>query len=273
MNFTLINLLRFLVLLVFVPTFLFAQAETAKPADFETAFNSGISAYQNKRYPEAKEAFNAALGFQKNNVTVLTNLAMTHYQLKETAYAMALLRKAIFLNPNFDVAHSALNFIKTQSDAKELPHTISNWENWRTNVLNLVSFEWLMIFAGLLFGLAGWGWLNWWQKYKKSVAENEVRPSLSAPYLILTLMFLFSIFTAVTKLIAQWESRATIVVEKIEARTLPAADAPSLFELNAGHEVIINIQNESWAQVTYPGGMTGWIPIQSLVQTSGRNLK
>jgi len=51
-----------------------------------------------------------------------------------------------------------------------------------------------------------------------------------------------------------------IVVKKTPALSAPAENAPTLFELHEGFEVVILELKDDWIQVNYPGGLTGWVP-------------
>ncbi len=70
-----------------------------------------------------------------------------------------------------------------------------------------------------------------------------------------------------------------MVTEKVEARTSPGQDQAVLFDLFEGMEVIVRESiktgaegenSQHWVQVTYPGGMTGWIPAETMMHTSGK---
>ncbi|RYZ80842.1 MAG: hypothetical protein EOP06_24605 [Proteobacteria bacterium] len=63
--------------------------------------------------------------------------------------------------------------------------------------------------------------------------------------------------------------RATIVVDKVSAQTAPGEGQTALFDLYAGFEVIVRSAEKDWIQITYPGGLTGWVKKDSLLATSG----
>ena len=66
--------------------------------------------------------------------------------------------------------------------------------------------------------------------------------------------------------------RGTVIADKTSVYSAPDEKSVALFDLYGGLEVILDSQKDSWVQVTYPGGLTGWIPKTSMLQTSGRKM-
>ena len=240
--------------------------------NFDEAFNAGVIAYQNKDYPQAKTAFSSALEFQPQNLAAMTNLGMTHLYLKNTGWSVALLRKAVSTKPDFQTAQSALAFVLPQAGIHELPHVISSWETWRAQVLVQAPLEIFLILLAILTAGVGWFWMSWWGVRRAAIQASQPVPAPGFVKILLLAFWGFILIAAVTKAIDLSTPRATIVAEKINALSLPEAKAPQLFELSAGMEVLLNSSHDDWFQVTYPGGMTGWVPKISLMQTSGGSL-
>jgi hypothetical protein len=74
---------------------------------------------------------------------------------------------------------------------------------------------------------------------------------------------------SVAKVIDQSTLRGTIIAKKIESRSTPDMTGTSLFDLYEGLEVIVRQSTDSWVQVTYPGGPTGWIPKDAILTLDG----
>jgi tetratricopeptide (TPR) repeat protein len=237
--------------------------------DFGTAFRLGVESYKEKKFDEAKKAFSAALQFEPNSSATLTNLGLTEYQMGEKGWAVALLRKAHHLDPDFSTPQAALKFILPQLEVKEIPHEISTWENFRGYLVVPVSLFSASIASALFLFAGGWSLLGYLGRRKKSFEEDQAPPAfpLFSAAFVIGFAFFFSIVAA--KLWDQNFLRGTIVNTKVSALSLPDEKAPAIFDLYAGLEVILKQKQNDWIQVTYPGGLTGWIPMGSLFPTNG----
>lgn len=236
---------------------------------FQEAFDAGVLAYQNKNFASAKSAFSSALNFQPENITVLTNLALTHFQLKDIGWSIALLRRSLATDPDFVTAQSALGFIYPQLEIKELPHVITSWEMWRTKVLISVSLPFLLGLLALFTLATVWIYLGWWSNKQIAEKNEQAPPPFTLVMVLLGAIWFITTVTTATKVMDLAIPRATIVASKVAVRTLPSEDSPMLFELTSGLEVVLETEKSDWWQVTYPGGMTGWIPKSALYKTSG----
>ena len=79
---------------------------------FEAAFKDGVASYEAKQYQEARLAFGRALELNSESLNTLVNLGMTEFQLGEKGLAVALLRKAVTLDPNFSTSRAALDVLR-----------------------------------------------------------------------------------------------------------------------------------------------------------------
>jgi len=265
------GLRRYFTLLLFclvasLPLITLAQESKAS---FQDLFQSGVKLYQEKKFPEAKEVFHKALEFEKNNVQALTNLGLTYFQLGEKGWAIALLRRANNLDPDFSTPMSALKFILPQLDVKEIPHEINSWETLRAKFIQPFSvFSFVLLSAILLFA-SGWTWIRFLSLRRR--AEEEEKPFPNFPFVGLiysaSFLLLFSLMGA--KFYDLSLVRGTLVAMKAPVLSLPDEKAPILFELSAGLEVIVLKKEGEWTQVQYPGGMSGWTKNDGLFITQG----
>jgi len=247
-------------------------SETQSWPTFEKAFEAGVTSYKAKKYEEARLAFNQALEKDPFNVQALTNLALVQSQLGQKGWAVALLRKAHNLDPDFSTPKAALDFILPQLDIREIPHEIQLWETIRSNFI--VPFSATTFLALSAFSLFASGWLFLGYLGRRREAYRAEKPLPDFPWIPTLISFVFVIVMTLT-LLKLWDHevpRGTVVLEKIVVYSAPDEKSVALFDLFAGLEVVLNQADDQWIQVTYPGALTGWIPKSSVFQTSGRNL-
>jgi hypothetical protein len=234
------------------------------------AYTEALSLYQQAKYDEAKQKFEQALQENGPNAYVLYNLALTEMKLGHAGLAIGLWRKALEVDPGFGPAEDALNYHSEKLKIKELPHKITAMETLRNRVLIHFTLSNFLALSLILFFVTGWfSVIYLGQRHRHKKGEGKLPPFPTLTF-VLGLLFVGSIALTVAKVLDQNLSRGTIVTEKVEARTGPGEDQAVLFELFEGMEVIVRESVETepekkWVQVTYPGGMTGWIQASALI--------
>jgi tetratricopeptide (TPR) repeat protein len=241
-------------------------------SDFEQSFQAGVAKYQDKKYDEARLSFTDALQKNPQSVQTLVNLALAQFQLGKKGEAVALLRKAQNLDPDFSTPQAALKFILPQLDVKEIPHEIQLWETVRSSFIVPFSMTAFLALNALAFFSTGWLFLVYFGKRRKALREDLPLPVFPLIPTVILAVFVSILGLTILKALDYRVPRGTIVSEKITVLSAPAEKSPSLFDLYAGLEVVLSSVEGDWVQVTYPGAMTGWIPKSSIFQTSGRNL-
>lgn len=257
---------------IFLPIFIwcFLIVPPALAEDFDEAFNSGVNFYRQKKYPEARDAFSRSVELRPENTSALVNLALAQFQVGEKNYAMALLRKTIYISPDFSTAKAALNFIFTQTQLKEIPHEIQILEQVRNLFLNPLSLRSYLSLTALMFFAAGWLILKYFGLRRRAFKEEKIIPQPSVITLILSFIFVAVFTLTILKAIDYYTPRGTIILEKVTVHSAPTDQSTNIFDLYGGLEVILKQTDGDWVQVSYPGALTGWIPKSSLLQTSGR---
>lgn len=239
---------------------------------FEKAFEAGVRHYKEKKYEEARVAFSQALEKDQNNVQALTNLALVQYQLGQKGWAVALLRKAHYLDPDFSTPRAALDYIVPQLDVKEIPHEIQLWETVRAHFIVPFSMTAFLAMTALSLFASGWLLLAFLGKRRAAFREERSLPDFPLIPTIITAVFIVMAALTVLKFWDHKVPRGTIVSEKITVYSAPDDKSVALFDLFPGLEVVLKQTSDQWVQVTYPGALTGWIPKSSVFQTSGGSL-
>ena len=93
------------------------KAPTAWPAAATQGdlLQKGLAAYQNKQFPEARDAFQKLLDQGDMTPGILSDLALTVYQLDQKPLALALWRKALSMQPNFRPAVKGRDFLEKKN--------------------------------------------------------------------------------------------------------------------------------------------------------------
>ena len=241
-----------------------AAAQTEMPADL---FRKGTEFYVAKDYAKAQESFKQSLDQDPNNSVTITNLALTEFQLGNKALAIGLLRKALDIDPDLEVAKAGLKFALTQMAIKEVPHQIETYESLRAKLLQPVPLTGFLILSALSLFACGWVLISYGGRRKKALETETALPGFPVIGTLLgTLFIAFTVLLAL-KIYDATVLRGTIVDEKVSVQTAPGDKAVVILDLYAGMEVISHKTEGEWVQITYPGSLTGWIKKSSLLMT------
>lgn len=246
-------------------------AATAPKLSFEEYFSSGTKSYQDKKFEDAAANFEKALDLHPESATVLTDLGLSYFQMQKKGLSIAMFRRALYIDPSQTVAEAALKFVLSQLEVKEIPHQIETYERLRSSVLNSASLNGFHLLTALLFFACGFIWLRYLGRRRKSFEAETAPPNTPVIGLLLAIGLVLSFSFTLLKLYDLTIPRATIIADKVSAQTAPGDGQSGLFDLYAGFEVIIRNVANDWIQVSYPGGLTGWVKKDSLMSTSGKN--
>jgi len=257
---------------IFLLISIFAQltfAETpSETAQNPSGFAAGINYYESKDFDKAIVEFNKALQQKPTNPSILTNLGLAYFQKNQKGQALARFRKALWLDPDFSPAETALQFALGQLEVKEIPHRIQNYESFRKTFLEPVSGWVYSILGTFLFAFGGWILIRYFAARKKSLDEDLPFPPFPTVGLIFLIAFVAVTTLSILKAVDQKTTRGTIVIQQTKVLAAPDEKSSSLYEIPEGLEVIIQRTQNDWLQVTYPGGMTGWVPAQNVFVTN-----
>ena len=250
----------------------------ARAEDIDGSYSAGLKSYQESNFEQAKRDFLTALEEEPQNPFINYNLALTEWKLGHLGMSLALLRRAQYSDPSFNEAIQAESAIRDELKIKDLPHQISLWETIRTQLLKNTSIDGLLGVLALALLAAGYTGPKFLGARRRAIDEGSGRLPNPTPFVVSCLLVLPILLTTGLKFFDLTLHRGTIVTEKVEALSGPETGASELFELFEGLEVIVrrtflDSNNKEWSQITYPGGMTGWILSENLVSHSERNLR
>lgn len=259
------NKIKFLITLILI--FAFPAASFSQGSDPKELFSQGTQRYIAKDYKEAKKLLSQALEIEPNNTKVLTNLALAEFQLGQKALAAGLLRKALHTEPDLSAAQTALAFVLTQIQVKDVPRQLELYESIRSQFLEHVPLSAYLVLLALSFFSAGWVGISYLGRRKRALQEEKALPTFPYIAAILSLSFMVFLGLVALKLYDSTLLRATIIEEKISVQTMPGENQVAILDLYGGMEVVIQQIQDDWAQVTYPGSLTGWIKKSALLMT------
>jgi len=246
-------------------------AASAPKLSFEEYFARGTKNYQEKKFEDAIVNFEKALDLHPESATVLTDLGLSYFRVQKKGLSIAMFRRALYIDPSQTVAEAALKFVLSQLEVKEIPHQIETYERLRSAVLNTISINGFHLLTVLLFFTCGFIWLRFLGRRRKAFELELAPPGTPVIGMILGLGLVLSLFFTILKTYDLTIPRATIIADKVSAQTAPGDGQSGLFDLYAGFEVIVRNVANDWIQVSYPGGLTGWVKKDSLMSTSGKN--
>ncbi|WP_413289604.1 hypothetical protein [Bdellovibrio sp. HCB337] len=252
------------------------QSPEVKPANndklsFEEYFSRGTKNYQEKKFEDAIFNFEKALDLHPESSTVMTDLGLSYFQTQKKGLSIAMFRRALFVDPSQSVAEAALTFVLSQLEVKEIPHQIETYERLRSSILNAVSLNGFHLLSTLLLFSSGFLWLQYLGRRRKAFEAETAPPSTPVIGLLLSIGLALSISFTLLKIYDLSIPRATVIAGKVSALTAPGEGQSGLFDLYEGFEVIVRNAANDWIQVSYPGGLTGWVKKDSLMSTSGKN--
>ncbi len=233
-------------------------------------FSQGVAAYTQADYAKASEFFLKALDENPQSSEVLTNLGLTEYKLGHIGSSLGFLRKALGISPYNSTAFEALKFATAQSHIKEIAHHSDFFEDLRRGFLLWIPFEGYLLLTAMLLLFSGWIWLGFWGRRKITQENEEAPPAFPFIGLFLSALCVLSVCLTLSKFIELSQVRATVLEDRVSAKLGPGDDQPVLFDLYEGIEVIQLRDDKDWAQVKYPGGLTGWVAKKSIMITSQR---
>jgi tetratricopeptide (TPR) repeat protein len=251
----------------FQPGGVMASAQELTQNRAELQFKAGISAFQKNDLKQARVAFQESLQSDPLNPASLFNLGLVEQKSGNFGLALALWRKALAHTPGYDPALEAVRFASSKLERREIAHEASLWESLRTvALLNIALYKYVVLCAVFLL-LSGWLLLRYFGARRRALLDEQPLPPFPTVATIFAAGFLLTAFLSAAKAYDQSMVRATILPKKVEARSTPDNEGTMLFDLYEGLEVVVGQLTGEWAQVTYPGGSTGWVPKTAIFMT------
>jgi hypothetical protein len=239
----------------------YASDETA----FAEAFSRGLRALEEAKPAEAQKSFLEALEKEPGNTAAATNLALSYARAQDFGRALAYFRRVLALEPGLREAREGLEFSQSKLLVKELPHRIELSETLHQQLFSRVRLSTLLAMTALLLLTSGWLGLRWLGDRRRARRAEEAPPAPGFKMVSATLLTLFFAGLSVGKGLDQSDRRATVIEGPVDVLSAPGQEGVKIAEFHPGFEVLVRRNDGEWAQVTYPGGPTGWIPLRHVI--------
>jgi len=228
--------------------------------------DEGINSFQQKDFSKASELFSQALAQQPNDVTLLVNLALARFELGQKFESYALFKKANHLNPQSESALQGLEFVKNQIQIREMSRDLEIYEQARSVLVNPISVHLPLGISLLFFILSGFLLIRFFaEKFKSFRAGEDQKPLSVWGWISLIVFGLFMAWTGFYKF-DKSIPRGIVKLETLSLRSSPAANSPTVLELNGGLEVKILRAQDKWLQIQYPGTFSGWVEKEAVLE-------
>lgn len=249
-----------------------ARADEPVPQteDAEELFSQGTEAYLKQNFAAAAEKFKSLASRRPTEASVFLNWGLSEYQSGRKGLGVALWRRALVLDPSELRARAALNFATQQMQLRGPDD--SSWREWlRQKVLAWLTLDQMLAVSLCLLATSGWLVLTYVARRRKALRDELALPPFSWITGVLSFCLVIALTLTGLKTFDQLTARATAVTAT-PVRSAPSGESSTLFELREGTDVILRQAKKGWTQIHYPGGMSGWVPDETLFQTSGMQL-
>lgn len=256
-------MLRSILVLLFFSA-VFAQGAEVGP------YESALKLYQEQKYSEAEVQFRDFAVKNPNNKFAHYNWGLAAYQSGLRGLAVAAWRRALWLDPDFSPALAALDFAALEMPREVFATHPNWWEELRANILDRSPLDRFFAITILFFVAAAALAIRYFGARHRAFRDELPLPPFPTVMIILTAVFLVGSGLTIAKYVAELEERATIVKQGVSVRSGPDEQDNALFEVIEGVQVIVRQRMENWTMITYPGGLSGWVPTDSIFVTTGR---
>lgn len=235
-----------------------------------TLFARGIESFRKGELDKSRAFFAKVVQKEANNPTALFNFGLVQFELGRKGEALALWRKAAAVQPGWPPAVQAIEWAVEKLDRPEIAHESEPWERLHDTLLAPFSMTSFLLLTALFLLACGWSTLSFYGERRRARLEGHAARRSPAWAIAFSFGLVLSLSLTLSKARDLNQIRGTILPEKVSVRSHADASATVLFELYEGLEVILRSSHGPWAQVTYPGGPTGWIPRNSLFTVQDR---
>ncbi len=225
-----------------------ATIASAQSADLPARFQAANRLYEQGKYADAADGYQAILSKGKGSPSIFFNLGNALYRCGRFGRAIYYYRRAQSLEPRDPDIAANLQFARRQVSGGMTPDP-----SWQERFLERLSLnEW----AGILTAVF-WLWLA-------VVAWGEWRPekkTLTASWRIAGGLAVIVVGVCLGLVIADRLNKrlAVVVTNEAVVRYGPLAESKSYFNLRDGVEVTVIDRKDEWIQVTDPIQRSGWV--------------
>lgn len=225
-------------------------------AQNDAAFEKGNQLYNQGKYLEAIEQYQAILDTGNHSAELYYNIANANYKLNKIAPTIYYYEKALQLAPNDDDIKSNLAFAQNMTiDAIDvLPEAgFSKILNGWISKLNYNSWAWIAVICAFLFVMA-------FITYYFGNRANQKRYFFILSFIALACMILSVVFAFQQKAMDLKDKPAIVFATETQAKTDPNFTSEQVFVLHEGTKVQVLETFDDWTKIQIANGSEGWVP-------------
>ena len=225
-----------------------------------TLFEQGNTLYNDGKYQEAINKYQAILETDVHSAELYFNLGNAHYKLNNIAPSIYYYEKALQLNPNDSEIKNNLNFAKNMTlDAIDVIPEVG-MSKVLNNVSNALSFDLWAILA-VIFVL---NFVFLFINYLLSKSSQSKRMSFTFSFLCFALMSA-SLIAAFHKYnLDQSDNPAIVFAQETKVKSEPNLRSEEAFRLHEGTKVQVLDTVENWKKIKLTDGKIGWIMAEDI---------
>lgn len=222
----------------------------------ETIFKDATTLYNQGKYQDAIEKYQAILNSGEHSAELYFNLGNAHYKLNKIAPSVYYYEKALQLSPNDKEIKNNLAFAQNMTiDAIEVIPEVGLSKFFR-NAINILSFDgWakLTIMFMFLFVIL---FIVYYFAFSTGRKRLSFIGSIAALlFMLVSLSFAFQKYNMVQK-----DRPAIVFAKEAEVKSEPNLRSAEAFRLHEGSKVQILDTVNNWKKIKLVDGKTGWIP-------------
>ena len=237
---------------LYILTILFC---TISFAQNNVLFNEANTFYNNGKYSEAIQKYEAVLNNGQHSAELYFNLGNAHYKLNHIAPSIYYYEKALRLSPKDEEIQNNLAFAKNMTiDAIDTVPEIG-LSKFVRKAINTLSFDVWAILAVAFTILFVILFLMYYFTYLTSKKRITFITSLASIFLAcFALAFAFK-----KQAMDKKDKPAIVFAQEAEVRTDPNLSGEESFRLHEGTKVQVLDTINNWKQIQLTDGKTGWI--------------
>ncbi|MUU79428.1 tetratricopeptide repeat protein [Winogradskyella endarachnes] len=229
-------------------------------AQNDTTFNEANALYNDGKYAEAIDKYEAILDSKQHSSELYYNLGNANYKLNNIAPSIYYYEKALLLDPNDKDIKNNLAFAQNMTiDAIDVVPKVG-FSRLINNLVNtFTTGTWAKIAVGgvLLFVIIFLAYHFSYSSYKKRIAFVTSIISLFVAGVSLVMAFQKDALN-------KKDNPAIVFAQESRVKTDPNATSEEVFRLHEGTKVQVVETYDDWKKIKLSDNSTGWIPSKDI---------
>lgn len=227
----------------------------AQGFDANQNFTQANDLFNQKKYKEAAEQYEAILENGFTSADIHYNLGNTYFELGKLGPAVLHLEKCLKREPHNDQARNNLTIVNKQleTDISEIPEFfLLRW--WQSLASSFGAMTWFVLGFLSLLGIV------WFVRQYLTASDMSTKNSLTIVIIALAILSLILHCLGYSKYaMEQAQDYAVVMKSRVAMKYAPDTKSEDVFMITDGVKVRILDQIESWVKIELSDRETGWI--------------